>query len=63
MNTAQKIALAVTLIAAVVGGIVISSVVQDQHRREQQHQNACDGVTMDPGGVAHAASAFPTDCP
>ncbi|MER6075597.1 hypothetical protein ABT187_43875 [Streptomyces sp. NPDC001817] len=63
MNTAQKIALAVTLIALVVGGIVISSVVQDQHRREQQHQNACDGVTIDPNGEARAVSAFPTDCP
>ncbi|MFJ5035448.1 hypothetical protein ACIQB5_47270 [Streptomyces sp. NPDC088560] len=63
MNIAQKIALAVTLLALVVGGIVISSVVQDRHRRQQEHQNACDGVTMDPSGVVSAASAFPTNCP
>lgn len=63
MNIAGKVALAVALIALAVGGIAISSVVQDQHRREQQHQDACDGVTTDPNGVVSAASAFATDCP
>jgi uncharacterized protein HemX len=63
MDIAGKIALAVALIALAVGGIVISSMVQDQHRRQQQHQDACAGVTTDPNGVVSAASAFPTDCP
>ncbi|MGW3200701.1 hypothetical protein ACWDBD_40280 [Streptomyces sp. NPDC001118] len=63
MNTALKIVLAVTMIALVVGAIVITGVVQDQHQRQQEHQNACDGVTVDANGEAHAVSAFPTDCP
>ncbi|MER6386594.1 hypothetical protein [Streptomyces sp. NPDC001250] len=63
MNTALKIVLAVTMIALVVSIVVITGVVQDQHQREQQHQNACNGFTVDANGEAQAVSAFPTGCP
>lgn len=63
MSTAQKIALAVTALALVIGGVLISAVVQDRHQQQQQHQNACNGFTVDANGEAHAVSAFPTNCP